>query len=142
MITILLSFLSGPLGRIVGAGAAFLVAGGVIWALVAQHDAAVRAELLANQQAQYAKQAADLHARTVAAFGKLLAEQQAATDSRAAVEKEISNAPVTTGCVGSPAIGAALRGLRDDVPSPSPAPVNPSGNAGVRRTTGGIKSHK
>lgn len=108
----LLGLFAGPTGKLLryGALALAVVAGG--WFLLHQHDARVRAEAqLSAQAARLSALMAD-HKRVVAA---LEAESTAAAARVRALEttrKAVYASPRTTGCADSPAVRAALDGLR------------------------------
>jgi hypothetical protein len=109
---LILGFIAGPLGKVAGIAAllAGLIAGGV-W-VVREHDARVLAEALAAEQAvQIAAIQAD-HVREVAALQAAAADAQAHAARTIAIRSSIDATPHTMGCANSPAIGAAVDGLR------------------------------
>lgn len=105
-------FLGSPLGRagmiVLACGVA--AAGYLVW--LGAHDRAVLAEQAAKEAAAVAEtQIADLRRAVDAAD----AEARDATERAAKVtviKTEIARAPVTVACVRSPAVAAALDGLR------------------------------
>jgi hypothetical protein len=139
---LILGFVAGPLGKVAGIAAllAGLLAGGV-W-LVGEHDARVLAEARAAEQAaQIAAIQAD-HTREVTALQASAADFQARAARTTAIRSSIDAAPHTMGCADSPAIGAALDGLRRH-PAASgagAAPGRAAGPAGLPGPAGAARS--
>jgi hypothetical protein len=105
----LLGVLLGPLRGYLFAGLGVVALGGAAWGVLAMHDSAVRAQLVAQQQAAAAAAQADLHQRAVAAFGRLMVTQQAEAQRNDAIAKEVDRAPSTDACLNIPAVNALLR---------------------------------
>ena len=131
-----LAFFAGPLGRFaLYAGlAAVLVAGG-FW-IVHEHDGRVLAEQAAVEAAAVAQQQVADAQRAAAAATE---EARAAVDRAnrvATIKTEIARAPVSTSCATSPAVAAALDGLRQNARAGAGAAVNPGGVAGVPGSAG------
>jgi hypothetical protein len=108
----ILALIVSPLGKLIGILS--LIAGVALggYLLLKQHDA----DVLANQNlvtqkaimAQQAKQAA----ATIAALQQENAQAEIDVVASASVKRTISNAPSSSSCAHSPAIGAALLGLQ------------------------------
>jgi hypothetical protein len=105
--------------------------GAVGWSWLALHDRSVQTALIAKQAAAQAAADAVQHQRVVAVLGTALAEQRVAAEQGAAIKEEIARVAVTNDCVSSPAIAAALRGLRRAAATP-PA-LRPGVPAELRR---------
>lgn len=109
----LLALATGPLGKILGVLLAVLsLGGGLIW-IVQEHDAKVLAESAVQEQA---KTIAVMKADAERSAAALVANAKATADiaSKATTIREaVDAAPRTTGCSDSPAIRAALDGLRN-----------------------------
>ena len=98
-------FLVGP-----AIGAAVVVAG-LVW-LKAIHEPAIRAEYAAELAAATAKAQAEFQSAALDAVEAAQAAAQARNAGRVVVRERIIREPVTTACVGSPSVVAALDGLR------------------------------
>ena len=120
----LLGLLSGPIGKWIGYAALAVTMAGAAWWVVGEHDSAVRGALLAEQRAAQLVQLQAQHERTVAALESEAASERARADAMATARRMIANAPITTACADSPAVRAALDGLRS---KPSAAPGAPGG---------------
>jgi len=99
--------------------------GGSLW--LVQHDAVIVAEWKAAQASAVDAAREQEHQAAVAALEA--AQRDAAERVRVVtvIKREIANAPVGTACVASPAIAAALDGLRQ----PGSHPGAPAGSAAV-----------
>lgn len=105
----ILSLIPGRALLYAGVAVAALAAGA--WALH-QHDARVVAEQRADAQALAISQMQADHARAVAALETRAAEAEARAEASATIRSAIHAAPVTSACASSPAVRAALDGLR------------------------------
>lgn len=115
-----LSSLRGPLGK------AALYAGGAValalaaWLAVAEHDKRILGEQAAEEAAVIAEQqVSDLRRAVVEANAEATAAIARAS-AAANIKREIARAPVSSGCAASPAIAAALDGLRSARPGAGP----------------------
>lgn len=108
----ILALLTGPLGKIgMYAALGLALLSGAAYALH-QHDARVIAE---QASAEKTRQIADMqaaHDRIVTALETTAKEASAHAAALAETRKAIANAPVSTSCVGSAAVAAAIDGLR------------------------------
>ena len=108
----LVSLLTGPLGKYVAYAAAGVALAGAVAFWFHEHDARVRAELVASQQvARIAAMEADA-ARINVALTQAQTEAEARAVVIAPARKAIANAPASNACAQSPAIAAAISGLR------------------------------
>ena len=117
------SFLIGPLAGAAGmalAGAAFFG-----W-LVLIHDPAIRAAQVAEIAAVVAQERERQHEAATAALEAQATAQAALDAAIAPTRRRIASAPVSSACVSSGPIRAALDGLRQ----PRPAGVVAPGGAG------------
>jgi hypothetical protein len=102
-------FLVGPA---IGAGALALgLALGVAW-LKGIHEPAIRAEYAAELAAATAKAQAEFQSAALEAVEAAQAAARARQAERVVVRERIIREPVTTACVDSPSVVAALDGLR------------------------------
>lgn len=108
----LLSLLTGAAGKYIAYGAlAVSLAGGAAW-LLHTHDQRVLAEQQVAIDQATAAELAKQHAATVAALEQSAAEAQARAATFEQIKAAIHAQAVTKFCIGSPAVGAALAGLR------------------------------
>lgn len=107
-----------------GIGACAVLWGG--WHLfVAQHDASLRAEWVAQQTAAVEAAVAEQQKKGDAAVIVASNAARAAALAEAPVREVIRRVPVQTACAASPAVAAALDELRHPVPA-SPGAPKPS----------------
>lgn len=134
-----LALLIGPLGRIglyvVGALAVIAAAAFIVH----EHDARIRAEDAAHVAAVTAAEELRQSKANAAALSVSLADAQARATATATTKTEIARAPVTNGCAASPAVAAALDGLRRAAGAGSGAPANPGGAVVVPAAAGSAK---
>ncbi len=114
----MMALFAGSLGRYaMYAALAVAVAGGAAW-VIHEHDNRVRAEQqLAIDKANAAAIEAD-HARAIAALEQAATEARDRADNLERLKARVHAQPVTTACVQSPAVRAALDGLRQHGGSP------------------------
>jgi hypothetical protein len=109
------------------AGVALCIyAGGSLW--LRQHDAGLLAAREAQEQAAVSAAREQEHAAAVAALDAAQRDADARVRAVSMVKERIAHAPVLVGCASSPAIAAALDGLRDQ---PAGHPGAASGSSGV-----------
>lgn|GEM_PF-6259415 len=95
-----------------GAGV-LAVAGAAFWAwLVLLHDPAIRAEYQAKLDAQVAAQRIEDQRLAMARLAEVEEEHRQQLAAAATIRERIIRVPVTNACVASPAMAAALDGLR------------------------------
>lgn len=124
-------------------GVALIVFGaGRLW--LAQHDAGIVAEWQAAQASAVAVAREQEHAAAVAALEAAQRDASERTRVVTVVKERIAHVPVQTGCVRSPAISAALDGLRQSAggragaaPGGAPLPVGLPGRAGAASPAAG-----
>lgn len=109
--------------------AAVAIAGAWSW-LRLVHDPAVREALRAEIAAQTAAELAAHQRAALDALAALEADIARRTAAQTQVRERIVRVPVATACAGSPAIGAALDGLRH-APGRAGAPAHPAQPAGL-----------
>lgn len=121
-------------GRLVGYGALIVaLSGGVAWVLHT-HDARVRAEQQLATDRVMAAEVERQHAATVAALEQAADEAQARAATIEQIRTAIDVQPVTTSCAGSPAVRAAVDGLRRTAGGrPGTASANPGKSAKLPR---------
>jgi len=113
------AFLIGPLAGAAGmalAGAAFFV-----W-LILIHDPAVRAAQVAEIAAVMAQERQRQHEAATAALEAQAIAQAALDAALAPTRRRIASAPVSSACVSSGPVRAALDGLRQPRPAGAAAP--------------------
>lgn len=104
---------------------AALLVGGCWWA-VDQHTARVVAEA---QVGQLTADNATITAQSIAyeasigSVSKAIADRSALTQT---ITRNIANAPASNACAGSPAVSAAIAGLRQQAASATSVPARPS----------------
>lgn len=126
-----LALLSGPIGRIglYVAAAMAVLAAGALW--FHEHDQRIRAEDAARVAAvTAAAELANVRAGA-AALSASLADAEARASRVVTLKTEVARAPVTQACVNSPALRAALDGLRGAAGPGGGAPKNPGGVTGM-----------
>lgn len=107
-------------------GAAVVVAAALaFWWWLASHDASLRAAWVAEQTAAVAAAVEEQRRKGDAAAVAAADAARAAALADAPIREVIRRVPVQTACSASPAVAAALRGLRN--PSPGPGAGNPAG---------------
>jgi hypothetical protein len=106
------AFLLTPFAKLAVVVALVLTVVASGYLLLQQHDARVLAEQNLVVQKQITAEQAAQAARTIATLQQENAQALADAASAASTKRSISNAKVTSTCAGSPAIGAALRGLQ------------------------------
>ncbi|MDR3415019.1 MAG: hypothetical protein P4L83_02440 [Nevskia sp.] len=97
------------IARLLGV-ALILVGCGRLW--LAQHDAGIVAQWQAAQTAAVASAREQEHASAMAALEAAQQDAAARVRTVTVIKREIAHVPASTGCVRSPAISAALDGLR------------------------------
>jgi hypothetical protein len=108
----LFSLLTGPAAKWIGIlGITAAVTVGMHY-VISQHDARVRAELIASEQAKTIETIKREQQATVSALEQAQATLAARITAQSTTRKAISNAPTTKGCAASPAVAAAIAGLR------------------------------
>lgn len=112
------------LGPAIGAS---LVLAAVAW-LHLIHNPAVRARHAAEIAAATAAAVAEHQAAALAAVQAAAAAQRERDEARAAIRERIVRVPVTTACAASPAVAAAIDGLRAGGAGAG-APPRPAGPA-------------
>lgn len=125
--TALLGLATGPLAPVLCVVLALSGAWG--W-LRLVHDPAVRAEYAAERDAQVAAAVAQHQARAITAMADLEMQQRQAAARVATTRERIIRVPVTTACAASPAVSAALGGLRA-APGGAAAPRHPAPAVGL-----------
>lgn len=119
---------SALLSPALGAGV-LAVAGAAFWAwLVLLHDPAIRAEYQAKLDAQVAAARIEDQRLALARMAEVEEEHRQQLAAAATIRERIIRVPVTTACVASPAVAAALDGLRGSAGghgAPGGAPAAP-----------------
>lgn len=130
----MITLLTGAAGKYIAyAAMAAALAGGAAF-MLHEHDVRVLAEQQVAIDKATATEVAKQHAATVAALEQSAAEAQARAATFAQIKAAIHAQPVTKTCVGSPAIGAALDGLRRSaVRGAGTAPADPGKPAKLPR---------
>lgn len=118
MLSLVSSFLTLPVLLV------SLASGGYLW-LKFLHEPAIRREYATELSIQVAQERARLQEEsqiTLEAYHRAQQERQQAT---IVIRESVIRAPQTVSCISSPAMRAALDGLRGASASP-PAPANPA----------------
>ena len=135
-----LAFFAGPMGKIALYAMAAVAIIGVVWGVIHEHDGRIRAE----DAAKVAAATATMQIAQAKAGAEAVQASAAEAIARArevnTVKLEIAHAPVTQACAASPAINAALDGLRGGSGPGGSPPVNPAGAAGVRPAAGAARA--
>ena len=119
-----LSLLTGGIGKYIGIGMiAVALAGALAWA-VHSYDSGIRAEVQASAQAQEIAVIRADQKRAEFALDLVTREKEELRSKFDELHSKINEMPRTTACVGSPAIRAALDGLRGHG-RPDPAAAAP-----------------
>lgn len=117
-------------GPVLGVVLAVLaLSGGWAW-LRLVHDPAVRDALRAEIAAQTAAELAEHQRAALAAMAALEADVARRAAETATIRKRIVRVPIATACAGSPAVAAALDGLRH-APRRAGAPAGAGPAAGL-----------
>jgi hypothetical protein len=129
----LIPFLTGPLGKMAGIAlaAALFVAGAAV--LVHRHDAGIRQQEQAAAQAVAMDALNKQHIATVAAMEALTKAVQDRAVSSEQIRSVIHAASSSSACAGSPAMAAALDGLRQRLNAGSGPAGGPTKPVDVRR---------
>lgn len=107
-------------------GAAIVIAAALaFWLWLAAHDDALRAAWEAKQAAAVAKAVEEQRQKGDDATRAAAEAARAAALADAPIREVIRRVPVQTACAASPAVAAALRGLRE--PSAGAGARNPAG---------------
>lgn len=139
LITWGLRLLAGPFGKYIAIAAILAATGAALAIGLHEHDQRIRAEDAARvQAATAAQQLADAKANA-AALAASLADAEARASRVTTIKTEIARAPVSSGCVASPSVRAALDGLRGAAGPGGGAAGNPGGAAVVPGSTGATK---
>lgn len=117
-------------------GAALLAvaaSSGYAW-LRLSHDPAIRAEYQAKLDAQVAAARIEDQQRALESLANLEAEHREQLAAASTIREKIIRVPVTTACAASPAVAAALDGLRagpggESAPGGAPAAAGVPGRA-------------
>ena len=127
----LLTWITGAAGKYIAAvfAAVAIIGGYLFW--LREHDGRLLAEQAAREAAVVAADRVKQAEAGAAAVQAEATAQIARITATSRTRQEIARAPVTFACAASPAVAAALRGLRPD-PAPGPgAPGSAPVAAGV-----------
>lgn len=118
----MLAFIASPLGKLAAGavGVAAVVAGFLLW--LASHDAGLRETWAAEQRLAVAEAVEMQRVRGDAAAAAAVEAARAAALADAPIREVIRRVPVQTACAASPAVRAALDGLRQAAPGAGSAP--------------------
>ena len=108
----MIALLAGPVGKVVGVGVLILALLAIGGRMVREHDNRVMAEQRAEAQAKVIADMQADHARTVSALEQETARAATLARDLSQTRSAINAAPHTAGCASSPAVAAAIDGLR------------------------------